>query len=230
MYAAEDMNQRCAYVDTHILFMQWDGQKDGWIPDLSAMQQHREGNLRVYHPADAEEILVTMPGHVLWPVKFDGADIREVLEMPWVPSALQGMTEAEIDQLDAYRLSTDALSIPPILRVDVRINAPLTRVEVNIPSRFEEELAASILASLSSYRHPTPVQPVQPPPLLPVHIRSIVLGHAESVNQTCSISLEPIRSTTASVTSCGHIFQTAAIQEWLSENQTCPECRKPCSV
>ena len=225
------MNQRCAYIDTQILFMQWNGQKDGWIPDLTTMQQHRDGNLRVYHPTDAEEVLVTMPGHVLWPVKFDGEDIREVLEMPWVPAALQGMTEAEIDQLDAYRLSTDSQSAPPILRVDVRINAPLTRVEVNIPSRFEEELAATILASLSSYRPPVQAIASSGPRLqLPAHIKAIVLGHAESINQTCSISLEPIRSTTASVTSCGHIFQTTAIQEWLSENQTCPECRQPCSV
>lgn len=230
MYAEvddEDMNQRCAYVDTQILFMSWNGQKDGWVPDLTTMQQHRDGNLRIYEPSDGEGYVVTMPGHVRWPTKFDGDDIREVLELPWVPSALQGMREDEIDELDAYR--TMVTNLPPILHVGIRINAPLTLVEVDIPSTFEDRMAATILASMSQY--PKPVQGRSPPPPpLPKHIQTIVLERAESEGQTCPITLTPIKSVTATVTSCGHIFQTAAIQEWLSENQTCPECRQICSV
>jgi len=100
----DEMSQRCAYVDTQILFMSWDSQKDGWIPALSTMQQHRDGQLRVYQPSDNNGYLVTMPGHIRWETKFDGDDIREVLELPWVPVALQGMREDEIDELDAYRI------------------------------------------------------------------------------------------------------------------------------
>jgi hypothetical protein len=167
-----------------------------------------------------------MPGHVRWPTKFDGDDIREVLELPWVPSALQGMREDEIDELDAYR--TGHPNLPPILQVGIRINAPLTLVELDIPSMFEERMAATIMASMSQY--PKPVQGRPPPPPLPRHIQTIVLERAESEGQTCPITLTPIKTATATVTSCGHIFQTAAIQEWLSENQTCPECRQICSV
>jgi hypothetical protein len=188
------------------------------------MQQHREGQLRVYQPSDNSGYLVTMPGHIRWETKFDGDDIREVLELPWVPVALQGMREDEIDELDAYRIMN-----PQILPVGTNINAPLTVVELNIPSLYEERLVATILASMSqeSYRHRPPPPP---PPPLPKHIQTIVLERAESDGQTCPITLTPIRSATASVTNCGHIFQTAAIQEWLSENETCPECRGICSV
>ena len=235
MYAEVDdedeMEQRCAYVDTQILFMSWNGQKDGWVPDLTTMQQHRDGNLRIYEPSDGEGYVVTMPGHVRWPTKFDGDDIREVLELPWVPSALQGMREDEIDELDAYRLMI--ANPPTILQVGIRINAPLTLVELDIPSMFEERMAATIMASMSqeSYRQGSQrSQRSQPPPPLPKHIQTIVLDRAESEGQTCPITLTPIKSTTSTVTSCGHIFQAAAIQEWLSENQTCPECRQICSV
>lgn len=208
------MNQRSAYVDSQILLMKWDGQKDGWIPDMLAMQQYRSGNLRIYHPSDAEEYLVTMPGKVRWPVMFDGTDIREVPEMPWIVSAIQGMMDADIASLDEYRLT--ATNLPPILQLTFQAEA--------------EALAAAVLASLSGYSPPQPQSHSAKPPPLPVHIRTIVLERAESENKNCPISMEAIRRTTSTVTSCGHIFQTVAIQEWLSTNETCPECRQICSI
>ena len=219
----DEMSQRCAYVDTQILFMSWNSQKDGWVPDLTTMQKHRDGQLRVYQPSDINGYLVTMPGHIMWETKFDGDDIREVMEFPWVPVALQGMRDNEIDDLDAYRMTTI-----PILQVGMRITAPLTLVDLDIPSLFEERMTATILASMSQeiYRQRSHRQP----PPLPKHIQTIVLERAESDGQTCPITMAPIRRDTASVTNCGHIFQTAAIQEWLSENETCPECRGICSV
>jgi len=206
--------------------MKWDGQKDGWIPDMSAMHEYHRGNLRIYHPSDAEEYLVTMPGKVRWPVMFDGADVREVPEMPWIASAMQGMMEADIERLDEYRLT--ATNLPPILQLTINLG-------------YDEEaeaIAAAVLASLSgsgSGSGPSPSPSPSPrieskPQPLPVHIRTIVLERAESDGKTCPITLTPIRTPTASVTSCGHIFQTAAIQEWLSTNETCPECRQKCSI
>jgi len=156
-------------------------------------------------------------------MKFDGDDIREVLEMPWVPSALHGMVEDEIDQLDEHRIH-----VPEILRVSVRIDVPLIQIAVDIPSLFDEMYGATILASLSSKTRTKENLPA--PQTLPKHIQNIVLERAVSDGQTCPITLTLIRLDTASVTSCGHIFQTAAIQEWLSENETCPECRGICSI
>jgi len=203
------MNQRSAYVDSQILLMKWDDQKDGWIPDMSAMHEYHSGNLRIYNPSDAEEYLITMPGNVRWLVMFDGADVREIPEMPWIAFAIQGMLEMEIARLDEYLLT--------------------------VPDE-DEEVAAAVLASLSSYSYsPSPSPSPSPrieskPQPLPAHIRTIVLERAESDGKTCPITLTPIRAPTASVTSCGHIFQAAAIQEWLSTNETCPECRQKCSI
>jgi hypothetical protein len=233
-YDDDEMDQRCAYVDEEILFMCWNPRKDGWVPDMDIMREHRNGNLRIYQPVDTEDYLVTMPGHILWPVKFDGADILEVLEKPWVAAALQGMQEDEIDELDAYRITEP--NPPAILRVGIRIDAPLTiraldlDLSLDLDNRYNEELAAAVLASLSSYRPRPTVRPESRPPALPKHIQEIVLERAEIEGKTCPITLTPIRKTTGSVTSCGHIFQTGAIQEWMSDNQTCPECRQICSI
>ena len=229
MYGDDDideMDQRCAYVDGDILFMKWDGQKDGWVPDMTMIRQHTEGRLRVYQPSDAEEFLVTMPGHILWPLKSDDTDIREVIERPWFPAALLGMRDDEIDALDEYRMST--AEPQSVLRLDIRINGSPSPTLIEIHSRYQEELAAAVLASLSGYR-PRPAVTVPRPPPLPKHIQTIVLEKAEAEGKTCPITLTPIQRTTGSVTSCGHIFQTAAIQEWMRENATCPECRQICS-
>jgi hypothetical protein len=191
---------RMAYVDTQILFMCWNPEKNGWVPDMSTMQQHRNGNLRVYQP-DEQRFLITMPGKLRWPLQFDADNIREVLEMPWVPAAFHGMDETEIDELD-----------PTIPAMPI-ITEPLKSIVVNIPPLLDEQ----------------PKQTPLPDPL-PKHIEKIVLEQAEHDRKLCSITLEPICQATGTVTSCGHLFKRSAIREWLSEHQTCPECRKICSV
>jgi len=64
----------------------------------------------------------------------------------------------------------------------------------------------------------------------PAHIIEAVLEHAESTKKICPIMMEPIEKATATLTACGHIFQKAALTEWLKTHQTCPECRHgiPC--
>ena len=60
----------------------------------------------------------------------------------------------------------------------------------------------------------------------PAHIIDAILEHAETTKKTCPITMEPLQKTTATVTSCGHIFQKAALTEWLETHKTCPECRQ----
>ncbi len=59
----------------------------------------------------------------------------------------------------------------------------------------------------------------------PKHIIDAVLDNAEATKKLCPITMEPIQKATAAITSCGHIFQKAALTEWLKTNNTCPECR-----
>jgi len=198
---------RCAYIDKQILFMSWDNRKDGWIPDMTMMDKYLEGGVRVYRPVDSEYLLVTMPGHILWPVKLDPYDILGVPELPWIPVAMQGVKEEEIDSFDEYILSSDEV----ILMSPIHETAPTVQPTVRPESR------------------PT-VQPRSDPIPLPVHIQTIVLERAESERKSCSISMEAIRKHTSTVTSCGHVFQKDAIQEWLTRHRTCPECRQICSI
>lgn len=194
---------RCAYVDKQILFMSWDNRKDGWIPDMTMMDKYLEGGVRVYRPADSEYLLVTMPGHILWPVKLDPYDILSVPELPWIPVAMKGVNEDDIDSFDEYILSSDEV----ILMSPIHETAPTVQPTVQPMTR-----------------------PGSDPIPLPVHIQTIVLERAEFERKSCSISMEPIRKHTSTVTSCGHVFQKDAIQEWLTRHRTCPECRQICSI
>lgn len=78
-----------------------------------------------------------------------------------------------------------------------------------------------------------PAEPVVPPPStppidrpkLPQHIAWIIAEDACKNNQSCSITLNPISPTTASVTNCFHVFETEAIHTALQVNARCPVCR-----
>lgn len=85
----------------------------------------------------------------------------------------------------------------------------------------------------------TPVYATEPPPLailqekLPKRIAWIVAEDASKNNESCPISTNVISPITASVTTCFHVFETEAINEWVQRhpiNTPCPVCRKPCEV
>lgn len=94
--------------------------------------------------------------------------------------------------------------------------------------------AAAALAALSLLLgDPEPSAPPAAEPVparMPKHVADLVLRDAESRGATCPITMEPIKAADAAATSCGHVFQRAAIAEWLRAHTTCPECRQPCAV
>jgi hypothetical protein len=65
---------------------------------------------------------------------------------------------------------------------------------------------------------------------LPHHVVRLIIDEAVKQQQTCSISFDNICSENACVTTCGHVFSKDSIKEWLKQNSTCPECRKPCRI
>lgn len=82
-----------------------------------------------------------------------------------------------------------------------------------------------------------PVYAAQPPPLaitqekLPKRIAWLIAEDASKAGETCPISTNDISPITASVTTCYHVFETDAINEWAARhpiNTPCPVCRKPC--
>jgi hypothetical protein len=45
---------------------------------------------------------------------------------------------------------------------------------------------------------------------------------------TCPITMDPVEKGDAAVTSCFHVFQRDAIEQWLVKQNTCPVCKKAC--
>ncbi len=67
------------------------------------------------------------------------------------------------------------------------------------------------------------------PPL--THVSEAVLERAVRNKETCPISLEEISlETGACVAPCYHAFQKEAIQQWMVEHSTCPQCRQACCL
>lgn len=62
-------------------------------------------------------------------------------------------------------------------------------------------------------------------------IADVMIADAVSKGACCPISMNPLTQTSAAcVAPCYHIFEKEAIQTWLTEHTTCPECRQHCSL
>ena len=94
--------------------------------------------------------------------------------------------------------------------------------QINI-TEIERPILVETLETLETLH--TLHTPQTPASAYPAHIIDAVLEHAEATKKTCPITMEPIEKATATVTACGHIFQKAALTQWLKTHQTCPECR-----
>ena len=215
----DDMtDRRRSYIDpeTHeFLLLEWNTQCDGWHPAMPTLQSWQRGLTRIYRPSDRPTTLITYPGHIAWPLltASEEPDIRNLLEHPWIQStfAIDGFREEQIDCADAIQ-QFELLDPGPAV---------------------DHDLAAAILASMSSVHREANTREGRSkatPQPFPKHLVTQILTKAETDNQLCAITMEPISAATATITSCGHIFQKAAITHWLSDHTTCPECRQPCSL
>lgn len=77
------------------------------------------------------------------------------------------------------------------------------------------------------------VVPVSLPGLLPKHVKAILIECSIKQKDTCPISGEYIMTETATVTSCGHVFERSSISRWLSNsesNSLCPICKQRCAI
>lgn len=230
------MTSRRFHVDhetEEILLLQRDRPRDGWVPAIPTMRSWQAGHIRIYNPSDISlPTLISMPGNLHWTILLDNEEPVVIPEHPWIPASHAiDIPRGDIpDADDMYRILASHSDEPYNQRMERYLRPTLF---VDMPLRlgqptFESMLESAITASLS---HPPPRQrPLQRPTPLPPHVAAIVLATAEASRQACPISMEPIRKTTGAVTSCGHVFQAAAIQEWLQSNDTCPECRQSCSI
>ena len=70
---------------------------------------------------------------------------------------------------------------------------------------------------------PEPVFLTAPPEPIPLFVAEALLSNTE-----CPITMDPVQKGAAAVTSCFHVFQRDAIEQWLEKHNTCPVCKKTC--
>lgn len=65
---------------------------------------------------------------------------------------------------------------------------------------------------------------------IPLFVAETLLEKAIANKQICPISFEELKKGQTAVTSCFHLFEQNAIQEWMKTHSKCPICKKKCSV
>jgi hypothetical protein len=71
------------------------------------------------------------------------------------------------------------------------------------------------------------VRPQQQQREPPKFVTDLILRDAAAEGKLCPITLEPIEATEEfKVTPCYHAFNKEALQRWLREHTTCPECNQ----
>ena len=247
-----------SYIDPEtgeILLLIHDRHRNGWIPSIAAMDSWRAGRIRIYSPTDRTDRFITMPEHIHWPLltPLEETNIRAILTHPWIPDgqSIEGLRDAQIDDFDALQqlLVTDRAPytfqhvaptrtltnhhrmLDALLRPTLLMDTPLTLMPVQQFQQLQLQQMPSIdlMTILASSARP-PDRPPDRPSAFPKHLTDQVLASAEAAGQTCPITMEPIKKTSASITSCGHIFQKTAITHWMQDHNTCPECRQPCTI
>jgi hypothetical protein len=221
-------DRRRTYIEPHtgdLLFLEWSTHDDGWIPAKATMTAWQQGHLRIYYPTDIPNpTLITMPGAEQWPLLRDTEepDVRAVMARPWIPDGqvMEGVREQDIAILERqYDFTASAAAADEAL----------------------EASRVPMLVMTMTYDLVPVVRPTAPPPTsqtgrtnplkpFPRHLVAAILANATTNKATCPITLEPITPDRATVTSCGHVFQTEAIRYWLTTHNECPECREPTCI
>ena len=169
------------------------------------------------------------------PIVFMDAANKQMLpynSCSFSPNEIRFIDEQEMSYSPARVFRTDPNSpentspIPGISqnRALVRPTAPPAAIAPSIPIA---PLAPTAPPAASVKQSTLPSLPSLPP-----HITKIVLADAIRKNEACPITSEDISETNATVTSCGHVFTTAAITHWLSlpsSKGLCPVCKQKCS-
>ena len=228
-----------------LLFLEWSTHDDGWMPAKVTMSAWQQGRLRIYYPTDTDQqMMITMPGAEQWPFlqPTEEPDVRGVMVRPWIPDgqAIEGVREQDIEPMDR---TYDVLTVSDIATAT---SSSASGADIEHFEHFEHfeshripTLVIPMTYDLIRVVRPPPPPQRQPPPLpavpvdvkaFPRHLVAAVLANAAANNAICPITMDPITPDTATVTSCGHVFQTEAIRHWLTTNAICPECREPTCI
>lgn len=168
------------------------------------------------------------------PVKMHGSGLHRFAS--YVTIRLQNSSYVEIRSIGNY-LRIGECDVPIVMRVAgpyipmSMVNNDFTGVtrgepylhDVELwtvpptPTAAEEAIAAAALRA----------EPIKP---LPKRIAWMVAEDAGKNGDTCAITMEPINPITAAATTCFHCFDHEAIQTWMQNHTTCPQCREHCAI
>jgi hypothetical protein len=126
-----------------------------------------------------------------------------------------------------------------LLEKDGSLPQPFSTVEYNLANpalvaNLTEEILWSTQPPPLDIPPPSPAPaPVSMVPLkaIPKRIAWLIAEEASKAEESCPILSEPISPVTSAVTTCFHVFDYDAINEWFARNPIntkCPVCRDPC--
>ena len=225
---------RRAYIDpttNEVLLLEWKrvGDQEGWIPAVDILRAWQTGLLEVCKPSASPEF-ITIPDRIRWPclTPEEERNILRLLNKPWISPRMIVRPPAAAPPVAAPPVASPRPPFVVRLQPQSMHHHPLIQLMMQMP--MTPGLAAA--AAASPFVVPTAGPFVVPravpkPPPFPRHLIAPVLAHAEANKAICPISLEPITKENATVTSCGHVFQTEALATWLTDHTICPECRSP---
>jgi len=134
-----------------------------------------------------------------------------------------------------FTLESGVSTLPPIPIYDFQNRDIFMGVEPLILILIPVEEACGIYRVLRSLRplelfdlveEGTPAKD-----LVPRHLLTAFVKNAIHENKSCPISLTPFSEVEEfGITTCYHLFEKAALQEWLATHSTCPECRTSCKL
>jgi hypothetical protein len=151
----------------------------------------------------------------------------------YVTIRLMNNTQVEISSIGHYLLIADC-NVPIVSRVSGSaipisfINNDFGGVIEGDPHLRNVELWTVIPEVVAPPTTPPPIRLNLKP--LPKRIAWLIAEDAGKNGDTCAITMEPISPVTAAVTTCFHCFDHEAIQTWMGNHNTCPQCRERCAV
>jgi len=129
---------------------------------------------------------------------------------------------------DGHYLTSGVIYIP-ILKATQRI-PPFT-----IYKEYTAGVAEYLITDVRLWNVTQPAPPAAPaaPPQadpIPQRIAWLIAEDASKEKECCPITMNEISPIVAAVTSCFHVFERAALQEWMETKDSCPVCRKRCAI
>jgi hypothetical protein len=201
--------------------MSWSAQQRYWSgatiqPNVSPVKMHGSGLHRfasyvTIRLQNSSYVEIRSIGNYL---RIGECDVPIVMRVagPPIPMSIVNNDFGGITSGEPYLRNVELWSVPPV------------------PT--EAEVAATAAAALAAAARGVRVQgavvaPIKP---LPKRIAWMVAEDAGKNGDTCAITMEPINPITAAATTCFHCFDHEAIQTWMQNHTTCPQCRERCLV